>query len=140
MAQSALATKTAITISGTAGPSLAAAGRDGKGVLLWRDLTNSAPLSQNVLSQKSDLVNNQDWKSTTIFKIPSMESVAANGDSEGYVAADKVAAYSYIEIRVTRSARLSNAAAELSWEQFCSAIENNASLKSGLLGYVPADS
>jgi hypothetical protein len=140
MAQVTLATKTALTVSGTTGPNLAAAGRDVKGILAWRDLTNANPLSQAVLTQDGHMQGSDAWKSTTIFKTPIMESISTTGSSSGYLAAEKVADNLYLEVRCTRPGRMANAPATTQLEILLSLIANNASLKQGLLGFLPADS
>jgi hypothetical protein len=140
MSQATLATKTALTVTGTAGPNWTAAGRDTKGVLGWRDLTASNPLAQDVFTQQAGLVpDGSAWKSTTILKVPVMESIAADGSSSGYLAADKVAYYDYYEIRATRNGRSTATIAGNSLDKLLSAIANNPSIRTGIIGFVNAD-
>lgn len=141
MAQTAISTKYTMTaITGTAGTTWDVAGRDDKAVLQYRQaVTANIPNSDTIMTHKAAFAGNgETWKSSTVVRLPVMETLAAGGSS-GYVAQPKVAANSYFNLSVTRSALDSQANVLRRFDEFLYALCIDAKLRASVLGYVIAD-
>lgn len=140
MSQTAITPKSGLTITGTAGTVFSVAGRDAKQIITWRQpsATNTSPLAAVVLTQQSQPSSSGKWGSTTRFNAPVMETLA-DGSSDGYVAAPKVADRTTFELRTTRSPLASDADVLKQLEQFLAMCLQDVPLRTGILGYAPAD-
>ncbi len=141
MSQTAIATKYTITATtGTAGVTFDVAGRDEKQILTWRQIgTAGVPSSDRMLthSAKWDAAGT-NWVSTLNFRVPVMETIAA-GTSAGYVAQPRVAALSYFDLRVKRSALLSQSEALIALDSFAYSLLTDAKLRASVVGSTIAD-
>lgn len=141
MAQTAISTKYTMTaITGTAGTTWDVAGRDDKGVLQYRQaITANIPNSDTIMTHKAAFSGDgATWKSSTVVRAPVMETLSS-GSSSGYVAQPKVAANSYFNLTVTRSALDSQANVLRRFDEFVYALAMDSKFRASILGYVIAD-
>lgn len=140
MSQTAIIPKSTLTITGTNGIGFSATGRDQNQNLTWTQFAaTGGPSAANLLTQSSRWSNDRAaWKSKTVDRIASMETLAS-GNSAGYVAQPRVAAYSYYNLEVTRSALLSDADAGKSFDEFLYSCLADTPLRRSILGFQQAD-
>lgn len=140
MSQTNISTKYAITaITGTIGSTFAAAGRDEKQVLAWRDSAGTI-LSQKTLTISGGLKSDgSTWGSKATLMVPTMEDIATSGSASGYVATPAVAGRTYFNLNTTRFGRLSQADALRSLDEFAHTCLTDAAFRANVVGYSPAD-
>lgn len=139
MSQTAITPKSGLTITGTDGTVFVVAGQDTNGIIGWRQsLGTDSPMNSAALTQQSKSNEVGKWSSTTRLSLALMKETTDSGVS-GYVAAPAVADRTVFELRVTRSPLMTDADALKALEQFLQMLAADTKLRTGALGYVPAN-